>query len=127
MARTTLKKLKPQQETFCQLYVNDVHCFGNGTRSYIIAYGETKVKYDSALRSASRLLTNVDIRRRIDELLDACLENKVVDRELARVILQNEDLPAKVSAIREYNRIRDRSKERFEADVTYRWMEPETI
>lgn len=117
------RHLKPQQELFCQLYVRSERCFGNAARAYSDAYGLTEQQYPSALSSGARLLGNVCIRARINQLLDECLENKVVDRELARVILQNHDLGAKVAAIREYNRVRDRTSEKLEGSFTFSWKD----
>ncbi len=114
-------KLKPQQELFCQLFTRDTNFIGNATRSYMEAYDLSEDQYESAIRSASRLLTNVDIRRRVNELLDECLDNKVVDRALASVILQSKDLGAKIAAIREYNRLRDRAADKLEGHFVFSW------
>lgn len=113
--------LNPQQELFCHLFARDNAFIGNASRAYAEAYQLSKKQYGSAIRSASRLLTCVDIRKRINEILDECLENSVVDRELAKMILQNENLNAKVAAIKEYNRLRDRAADRLEGNFTFSW------
>lgn len=116
-------KLNPRQELFCHLFARDGSFIGNATKSYVEAYGLEPEQYASALRSASRLLTNVDIRERINQLLDESLENKVVDRELAKTVLQDENLSAKVAAIREYNRLRDRASDRLEGTFVFSWAD----
>jgi len=66
-------KLNPKQEQFCQLYVSpDTDFFGNGTQSYIEAYNPKQKGnwYNSAMASASRLLRNVKICERINEILE---------------------------------------------------------
>ena len=91
------------------------------------AFGLSKGQYESALRSASRLLINVDIKRRINELLDESLDSNIVDRELAKTILQNENLHAKIAAIREYNRLKNRAGDRLEGAFTFSWTDGENI
>jgi phage terminase small subunit len=119
--------LNPQQELFCHLFARDNSFIGNAARAYAEAYGLSKKQYGSAIRSASRLLINVDIKKRVNELLDECLENRVVDRELAKAILQNENLHAKVAAIKEYNRLRDRAADRLEGSFVFSWQGDETL
>lgn len=115
------KGLNPQQELFCRLYVKDGECFGNATQAYIHAYGITPVGQEHARKAASRLVTKVDILARIEALLDECLDHKIVDRELAKLILQNKDLSVKVAAIREYNRIRERVTEKLSGNFVFSW------
>jgi len=118
------KKLNPNQRAFCEYYAGGGEYFGNGVWSYILAYkleipliaysslSEIQKKsYDSAKQMASELLTNLYIKKRCNELLDALIRDDIVDRELAKVILQNNELPAKVSAIKEYNLLRNRIKQ----------------
>lgn len=67
-------------ERFCQEYVKNGR---NGTQSYQIVY---KVKREEiARKSASRLLTNVDIKKRIDELLEE-LNEKTLEVTAERII-----------------------------------------
>jgi hypothetical protein len=104
--------LNQKQEKFCQLYASEVEFFGNGTQSYIEAYGIDTSKpgaYNGARASASELLTKPNILKRIDELLEVDgLNDQAVDKELAFVILQKADLGSKVAAIREYNKLKTR-------------------
>ncbi len=115
-------KLEPKQELFCQLYARDRECFGNATKSYSVAYALADEQRDSAERSGSRLLRNVEVRSRVDALLDEQIDQRVVDRELITIILQNMDLSAKVSAIREFNRVRGRGAARLEGEFIFKWM-----
>ncbi len=124
-------KLSPQQELFCQLYIKDY--FGNGVKSYIIAYKkefpidveyrylnpDEKKRYDSYAVRAAQLLRNLKMVKRIGELLDEHIEDAVVDREMIAVILQKEDLTAKMRAISEYNKVKQRiiSKSEIEKKV----------
>ena len=52
-----------QQKVFCREYVKNGN---NGTKAYMIAYPDSSE--DSARRQASRLLTNVDIQKYIEQL-----------------------------------------------------------
>ena len=86
MARPKKGKLTEKQERFCQEYLVDL----NGTQAAIRA-GYSPF---CAGEQAARLLTNVSIRARIDELMAARsmrteITAAVVIRELARVALVN--------------------------------------
>ena len=118
------KKLNPQQELFCQLYATDREFFGNGVESYLKAYGLKRKQYDSAKVLASGLLTNINILDRVNELMDIALNDIVVDKELAFIIKQKDNLSAKVQAIREYNNLKQRIIERKEVDakIEIKWQ-----
>lgn len=112
------EKLNPQQELFCQYYATDREFFGNGVQSYIEAYGINLNKpgaYQVAQASASRLLSNVIICKRINELLsDEGLNDAFVDKQLLFVIAQHDDKSSKVAAIREYNKLKQRIIDRID-------------
>lgn len=112
------ENINAKQELFCQLYATDREFFGNGVESYVEAYGidlNKKGAYGSARATASRLLTNANILKRIDELLEVKgLNDQAVDKELAFVIVQKADLGSKVAAIREYNKLRQRITEKID-------------
>lgn len=72
----------------------------------------------------SFLLSNPMIQERCDYLLDELINNDCVDRELVKVILQNNDLSSKVRAIAEYNKVRDRGGNKLEGEFTFRWADP---
>jgi hypothetical protein len=132
------KPLKPQHELFCQLYVKNEELFGNGTLSYAEAYNykletlsheETRDEggelieqseytkaYNVCSVQAHALLRMPKIQDRITILLNEMLKDHIVDAQLAKVILQDEKLEPKISAIREYNKIRQRITEKV--DVT---------
>ena|SRR3990167_2068436 len=119
-------ELNPKQERFCQLYAGGGEFCSNGVWSYILAFELTKkvplIAYSSLTKeqergyqvakvNASNLLTIPNVKARCDEILDALIKDENVDRELARVIMQNEELSAKVSAIKEYNAVKNRIKQ----------------
>ena len=115
-------KLNPNQKMFCEYYAGGSNeYFGNAVWAYILAYkipirlidyskltDEERSDYDSAKVTASELLTNLNIKNRCNELVDALIKDEIVDRELAKVIMQNDELSSKVSAIKEYNAVRKR-------------------
>lgn len=65
-------------------------------------------KYNSCSASSSQLLRNPKIDRRIVELLNDSLTDANIDAEITKVIKQNNDLGAKMRAIGEYNKLRQR-------------------
>ena len=68
-----MNKLSPKQERFCQEYINT----GNATQSYINA-GDSKT---GAEAGSSRLLINVNIKTRLEELKKEAQEEFKVDRK----------------------------------------------
>jgi hypothetical protein len=112
------KPLSMQQERFCQLYVTDKEFFGNGTASYIEAYGldkNSKRTYNSARTMASALLANMNVLRRVNELIDETgLNETTADKQTLYLMLQNQDLGAKARGIAEFNKVRGRVKEKLE-------------
>lgn len=119
-------KLTPKCELFCKLYASDREFFGNGLQSYAEAYGldlSDKKDYGVARSASSRLLTNVDVLARIDELLElGPLNDSFVDKRLGFWITQMNDPSASIQAIKEYNKLKARITEKVEnlvtADVT---------
>jgi hypothetical protein len=106
--------LNPKHELFCQLCVKNAELFGNATKCYAEAYGfkldelsherptdeETgepigNSEYTIAERTSavngSKLLRSTKIQDRITILLNEMLKDVVVDAELAKVILQNDN------------------------------------
>ena len=110
----TEQKLTKRQELFCHNFAQDKDCFGIGVRAYLKVYPDCS--YDSARTCAYRLLTNVYIMKRIDDLMEVFINDQIVDKELARVISQMGDYSSKVRAISEYNKVKGRIVER--RDVT---------
>lgn len=72
------KDLTPAQDRFCREYIRD----DNGTRAYQRSYPNSS--YESARRDASRLLTNADINKRIEELREA--RNKRLELSADKVL-----------------------------------------
>lgn len=104
-------ELTAQQELFCVLYASDRDFFGNGVQAYIEAYDidvSEAGQYNVAKSGAHENLTKAYILKRINELLDLTLNDTFVDKQLALVITQNADLPSKVRAMSEYNKLRGR-------------------
>lgn len=102
--------LNAREEMFCQLFATDREFFCNGVQSYIEAYDVEPAKYKSASVLASRLLGKAKIQKRINELVELGeLNDTFVDKQLAKVIVQDVHLPAKVQGIREYNTLKKRT------------------
>jgi hypothetical protein len=133
------KKLKdaldPREEGFCKLYASDRQFFGNGTQSYMEAFdvqlyqgkkpntAGNWMTYMSVRDAASTLLTNTHILRRINEIFEGRgLNDTFVDKQLELVLTQNADMPSKVRAIAEYNKLKSRITQKiahtFEGDPT---------
>ena len=122
------KSLNTKQELFCQFYINNKESFGNATMSYALAYGldanlkgtdEQKANYWLANKHASTLAGTPHVRNRITKLLNDLMTDEVVDSELSKVIQQDGDLSSKVSAIREYNKLKKRITEKMEHDHNF--------
>lgn len=74
---------------------------------------------------AARLLVNPRIRNRCDWLLENMISSDFADRELQFVIAQRQDLQAKVQAIKEHNRVKQRVSDKVEGELVVRWEDPE--
>lgn len=106
-------ELTPKQEIFCRNFAGSREFFGNGVQSYIDAFNCEN--YDTAKVEASKLLTKPNIIKRINEILDiAGLNDENVDKQLSMLINQNVDFKSKISAIKEYNALRGRIKQKME-------------
>jgi len=140
-----LQKLNANQELFCHIYTQNTYLYGNGTLCYAQAYKipleslptddaiysdpdtETglreKIKdssyqtaYDNCSAAASRLLRNAKVNDKIKELLVNSMTDSEVDSELIHTIKQREDYSAKMRAITEYNKIKQRITQK--TDIT---------
>lgn len=122
MTLEKLEKLTPEQDEFCRLYASDIECFGNGTRSYVIAYGlnpGNETDYKTAMTGASRNLEKPHIVKRINELLEAQgLNNMYVDKQLLFLISQHVDFPTKLQSIKEFNKMHGRIIDRAQLEVS---------
>ncbi len=108
IADAVSESLNEKQKLFCELYIVDKDCFGNASKAYRTAYSLTPTQYKSAEVSAHRLLRNDKLKKYINHLLDSQFNDKAVDRQLSKVIEQDKDLPAKVTAIKEFNKLKQR-------------------
>lgn len=106
-----------QQEEFCQLFTkNDTEFYGNGTQSYMEAYGREHLKkygkplsYKSAQVLAHQTLRNLKIIDRINELIEiGGFNDQNVDKQHLFLINQSADLKTKLGAIKEYNALKKR-------------------
>lgn len=117
--------LNLKQEEFCKLYASDREFFGNGAQAYIEVYEPDRTKpnwYKTACQSASRLLSNVKVCERINQLLEECgLNDQFVDKQLTFLITQHADFGNKMAAIREYNKLKARITDHSESKVTHRF------
>jgi hypothetical protein len=112
------QKLNAQQIKFCELYAYGPNR-GNGVLSYSEAYNikldGNSSGYGTCRSNASKLLTKTDILDYIRSLYESNdLNDTLVDNELAFVIKQNSDFGSKVAAIKEYNSLKSRIKNRLE-------------
>lgn len=118
MPKKNSNGLNLQQEEFCKLYASDAEFFGNGVQSYIEVYKPDESKknwYKTALAASSRLLANVKVCERINQLLEAGgLNDQFVDKQLTFLVTQHADFKSKLGAIREYNKLKKRVVERME-------------
>lgn len=114
-------ELNIKQRAFCQLFVTQ-EFFGNATASYIEAYDINTSKpgaYLSARVNASQLLTKTNILKYIDSLLDnEGLNEQFVDKQLLLLITQNADYSSKMSAIKEFNKLKGRITEKIDHKTT---------
>lgn len=106
------EKLNMRQEKFCQLYSTSEEFFGNGVQAYMEVYDIDKTKpnwFGTACSAASRLLSNVKVCRRINELLEEQgLNDGYIDKQLLFLVTQHADFGSKLGAIKEYNKLRQR-------------------
>jgi len=122
-AKAKIKKLRHRR--FCELYALDMEFMGNGTRAYAAAYDVDldnpevyKKSYSACKSKATQLVSKGYILAYIDELLnELILNDTAVDQQLAYVIHQQADLKAKVSAIKEYNQLKSRIKDKLAESV----------
>ncbi len=134
----------PKWELFCQYYARNTSTFGNATKSYGLAFGynldslstepvteeveyETgkfrtkKVDdspYDKSHKVCSvegcRLLAKPSVNDRINKILYTSLTDELIDTERSFVIRQRENLAAKNSAMRDFDKVRGRIIDKFE-------------
>jgi len=73
-----------------------------------------KASETTARIEASKFLTNPNILDYIDKLLiDMGLNDQRVDKELAKLVLQDDEKPVKLNAIKEYNKLKQRIEDKL--------------
>ncbi len=122
--------LQAKQELFCQLYTSK-EFFGNWVQSYIEAYDPDTSKpnwYKTACASASQILSNIKVCNRINEMLESeGLNDQFIDKQLLFLATQHDDKGAKIAAIREYNKLKQRITDKLDVttkgDAIWTWSE----
>jgi len=122
-------KLKPQQESFCMLYVSDHEMFGNGVQSYIKAYevevvakvnpkspnAHKQKTYNACRVAAHQLLQNTHVLERINQIFEGRGLNDVfVDKQLEFIITQKAELRTSLGGVVEYNKLKKRTGDTVE-------------
>jgi hypothetical protein len=77
----------------------------------------------SAASLGEKLLRNTEINERIDYLFDQYLEPDAMDREMAKVIAQDDDLMSKVAAYDKVAKVRGRLSGKLEGELIVKWQE----
>lgn len=135
-------ELNETQELFTQFFIFNDELRGNATRCYAEANGIdldelprddamysgkgknrkliSASKYDKSMNVCSvmghKWLRQVKIQDRLVVLRNELLKDEIVDSQLAKVIMQEDSLHAKMMGISEYNKLRSRIIEKH--DVT---------
>lgn len=126
-AAKTPEGLNHQQEEFCQLYIGkDTELFGNGAQCYLAVYGaeyllknKKPMNYLVAIAASSRLLANVKVLDRINQLLETGgFNNENVDKQHLFLINQHADFKTKMAAIKEFNELKQRVTKKLELSGT---------
>ena len=89
---------------------------GNAVKAYQVIFPDTK--YTSCANRAHNLLKMPQVQRAVEKRLSMQGWNNVlVDSELLYVIEQRQELPSKVRAIEEYNRLQERIKGKGDTNI----------
>ena len=109
-------ELTPRQLKFIELYCSDF--LGNWVQAYLEVYDIDKTKpwwYKTACASASRLLSNAKVYKKINQMLEeAWLNDNFVDKQMLFLISQHSDLWVKARMIEAYNKLKQRFVEKSE-------------
>ena len=112
-----IDELNLRQEEFCKLYVSE-EFFGNGVQTYIEVYKPDQIEknwYKIACQSASQILSNIKVCKRINELLEEQgLNDEFIDKQLLFLATQHADFGNKLGAIKEYNKLKQRITEKID-------------
>lgn len=100
-------KLNIKQNLFCKHFIENK---GNATKAYQQAYWIKSA--DTARTNGSKLLTNANIMKKINKIMEENGFNDVrVDFELWKTITQDENMQAKMRWIDIYNKMKKRYDE----------------
>lgn len=104
------EELTPRQMAFIEHYCWDM--LGNWVQSYLEVYDINTSKpwwYKTACAASSRLLSNVKVYNKINEMLEeSWLNDNFIDKQLLFLASQQSDLTQKLWAIKEYNKLKQR-------------------
>lgn len=107
-----------KQERFCRLYALHSEYFWNWVQSYIAWYNPDRSKkgrYDTAKANARETLTKPYILAYINYLMEQDgFNDEFADSQLSFLMKQNSDLWVKRAAIRDYNELKGRIKQKLE-------------
>lgn len=84
--KTSTRRLTEKQERFCQFYFDTD---GNASEAYRMAYDTSNMQPDSVWSLASRLLDNVKVASRIDEIRAERAENTRIERNRVERVLMD--------------------------------------
>ena len=111
-------KVTPKQKVFCTLYATTEEFFGNGVQSYVVAYDidlSKQGQYSAAGAGASRLLKNPKVLAYIDSIMVKTGFNEAhADKQLSFLMTQNSELGVKLGAVRHFNDLKQRIKQKIE-------------
>ena len=111
---TDTDTLTLNQIKFCKTYL-EPETYGNGTQSYLKVYG---CEYDTAKVEASKSLTNPNIQRYIHNLLEENgFNDNTADKAHLYCMLQLADLPSKMRAVEQYNKLKKRTDDSPKTEV----------
>jgi len=113
-----------KQHLFSLLFTSESEVYGNGVRSFIIAYNldvvNDRLNYSRAHRGATRLLQASNILSYIDELISAIAFNdQFADKQLAFLMSQKAHLGIALSAVKEYNKLKQRIVTKIDQNNTF--------
>ena len=101
--------LSAKQELFCQTFATKWGLFGNWVQTYIEVYEPNQSKpnwYKTACASSSRMLSNVKLIKRINELLEENWLSEVeVKKQHKYLIEQHTDLWVKMRAVDSFYKV----------------------
>lgn len=113
----TASKLTREQKLFARAYIDPAsETYGDVEASFTKIFGLQK----KALEKGYLLITYPSVRKYLGQIIAASGWNDdIVDAEHLRIIKQGENLPSKMQAIKEYNRLNNRVNDNPQVQVTF--------